>query len=107
MFSRPVCVRSLSLAVVVRGEGTMIDQVRDTESLHTIGILYPGEMGSCLGTLLVQEGWPVVTALEGRSPRTCRLGRDAGLKVLASQREVADRADIVFSVVPPAAAVSV
>src|SRR5439155_16430013 len=57
-----------------------------------------------LGKLLTEHGFPVVTTLEGRSPRTCRLCEAAGLTVLGSVRDVVRAATVVFSVVPPAAA---
>ncbi len=70
----------------------------------TIGILYPGEMGSALGKLLAGDGCRVVTTLEGRSDRTARLCREAGLEVLDSFADVVRLAGVVFSVVPPAQA---
>jgi 3-hydroxyisobutyrate dehydrogenase-like beta-hydroxyacid dehydrogenase len=72
-----------------------------------IGILYPGEMGSALGRALADGGSSVVTTLQGRSPRTERLCRDAGLEVLPSLRAVAEAAHLVISTVPPAAAAAV
>lgn len=73
----------------------------------TIGILFPGEMGSTLGGLLLSRGVRVVTTLEGRSDRSARLCRAAGLEVLDSLREVVRHADVVVSVVTPAAATAV
>lgn len=73
----------------------------------TIGILYPGELGSTLGRLLIRGGFRVVTTLEGRSARTARLCAQAGLCVVDSFEEVVERADWVFSVVPPAGAIGV
>jgi 3-hydroxyisobutyrate dehydrogenase-like beta-hydroxyacid dehydrogenase len=69
-----------------------------------VGILYPGEMGTSLGRVLVENGGHVVTTLAGRSPRTQRLCGEAGLPTVPSLREVVRLADIVVSVVPPAAA---
>src|ERR1700730_11819959 len=79
----------------------------DPRSLPILGILYPGEMGSTLGKLLAQNGFRVVTTLEGRSPRTRQLCQDSGFEVLPSLRAVLAAADIVFSVVPPGAALAV
>src|SRR4051794_27604904 len=70
----------------------------------TVGILYPGDMGSSLGKLLAEHGFPVVTTLEGRSLRSRRLCETAGLKALDTLCEVVQQAAVVFSVVPPAAA---
>ncbi|HVS36427.1 MAG TPA: prephenate dehydrogenase/arogenate dehydrogenase family protein [Gemmataceae bacterium] len=73
----------------------------------TIGILYPGELGAALGRILMASGRRVITALEGRGPRTQRLCREVGLEVAASFAEVVRRADVVFSAVPPSAALAV
>jgi 3-hydroxyisobutyrate dehydrogenase-like beta-hydroxyacid dehydrogenase len=73
----------------------------------TVGIVYPGEMGSTLGRLLVQSGVPVITTTEGRGLRTRQLAERDGLVILPRLREVAERADIVLSTVPPGAAQAV
>jgi 3-hydroxyisobutyrate dehydrogenase-like beta-hydroxyacid dehydrogenase len=69
-----------------------------------VGVLYAGELGSALGRALGRAGFRVVTTLEGRGPRSRRHCQEAGLEVLASLRDVARAADVVFSAVPPAAA---
>ncbi len=74
--------------------------------MTTVGILYPGEMGSTLGKLLAAHGSGVVTTLAGRSPRTRALCKAAGLTVLDSVADVARAADVVVSLVPPGAAVA-
>jgi 3-hydroxyisobutyrate dehydrogenase-like beta-hydroxyacid dehydrogenase len=73
-------------------------------SFTTVGILYPGELGAALGSLLEKNGIRVVTTLNGRSQHTVRLGRAAGLTVLDSLSDVVREADVVVSVVPPDAA---
>src|SRR6266576_224422 len=73
----------------------------------TIGILYPGEMGSTFEKILAANGFRVVTKLEGRSSRTACLCRDACLRALDSLADVLERSDIVMSFVPPGAALSV
>jgi 3-hydroxyisobutyrate dehydrogenase-like beta-hydroxyacid dehydrogenase len=73
----------------------------------TVGILYAGEMGTALGRALIGDGLPVVTTLEGRSPRTERMCREAELVVLPSLQDVVRLADLVVSVVPPSAAAQV
>lgn len=74
---------------------------------NTIGILYPGEMGSTFGKLLADGGFQVVTTLQGRSDRTRRLCHNAGLRVLDCIRDVIQRSDILISLVTPGAAVDV
>ena len=81
-------------------EGSKLNQT-------TIGVLYPGEMGSTFARLLAENGFRVVTTLEGRSLRTQRLCHDAGLRVLDSVGRVLECADILFSFVPPGAALQV
>ncbi len=71
---------------------------------RTVGVLYPGEMGASLGRLLAARGVRVVTTLEHRSARTARQCRAAGLSVLGTLRDVVREADVVISLVPPAAA---
>lgn len=61
-------------------------------------------MGSTFGRLLSENGLGVVTTLEGRSPRTQRLCREAGLSVLDSVSEVLERSDVLMSFVTPGAA---
>jgi 3-hydroxyisobutyrate dehydrogenase-like beta-hydroxyacid dehydrogenase len=73
----------------------------------TVGILYPGDMGSSLGRILLESGLRVVTTLDGRSPRTERLCREAEIEVLNSLQDVAQVADVVFSIVLPSAALDV
>src|SRR5260370_5571822 len=63
-------------------------------------------MGAALGRALIGDGLQVVTTLEGRSERTERLCRAAGLEVLPSLDEVVQRAGVVVSVVPPSVALS-
>jgi 3-hydroxyisobutyrate dehydrogenase-like beta-hydroxyacid dehydrogenase len=73
----------------------------------TIGILYPGEMGSAFGKLLCEAGFRVITTVEGRSPRTRRLCQEGELCVVDSLSELLDRSDVVISLVSPGAALSV
>jgi 3-hydroxyisobutyrate dehydrogenase-like beta-hydroxyacid dehydrogenase len=79
----------------------------DQESLPTVGILYPGEMGSALAKVLRRAGLRVVTTLAERGLRTHRYCQGAGVEVLDSLADVARAADVVLAVVPPAAAVEV
>jgi 3-hydroxyisobutyrate dehydrogenase-like beta-hydroxyacid dehydrogenase len=79
----------------------------ERSEINTVGILYSGEMGSALGRVFAESGCRVVTTLQGRSPRTQRLCRDAGLEALDSLGEVVRLAEMVVSVVPPSAAIQV
>jgi len=61
-------------------------------------------MGSALGAALVRGGERVVATVAGRSVRTARLAGQAGLELMPDMRSVIAEADVVLSVVPPAAA---
>jgi 3-hydroxyisobutyrate dehydrogenase-like beta-hydroxyacid dehydrogenase len=76
------------------------------ESLNraTIGLLYPGEMGSRLGGILVEQGYRVVTTLTGRSDRTWQQATRCAIERVESLDELARAASVVISVVPPGAA---
>ena len=77
-----------------------------SRAFRRVGILYPGELGSALGALLLDREIEIVTTVEGRSDRSAALARKAGLTVLASITDVLTASDMVVSCVPPAAAVS-
>lgn len=71
--------------------------------MTTIGILWPGAMGSALGRVWGEGGVRVVTTVAGRSERTRELAGD--LTLLGSVDEVVAASDAVVSIVPPARAV--
>ncbi|MGE0680379.1 MAG: DUF1932 domain-containing protein [Candidatus Binatia bacterium] len=75
--------------------------------MTTIGILYPGDMGHHVARVLLEDGFPVVTTLVGRSERTRRLSKSTTITVLDSLQQVAEQAELVLSIVPPAAAKTV
>ena len=72
-----------------------------------IGLLHPGEMGAAVGRCLTGAGHTVLWASEGRGPQTAARARAAGLDDAGTAAEVADRADIIFSICPPHAALDV
>ena len=73
----------------------------------SVGMVGAGAMGSALGARLKDGGARVVVALDGRSDRTRRLAVDAGLEDVGSLASLLREAEVVFSVVPPGAAVDV
>jgi 3-hydroxyisobutyrate dehydrogenase-like beta-hydroxyacid dehydrogenase len=79
----------------------------DMPSGRVIGILHPGEMGAAVGRCLTGAGHTVLWASEGRGPQTAARARAAGLTDAGTAAEVADRADIIFSICPPHAALDV
>ena len=73
----------------------------------SIGILYVGDLGLHLGKLLQENGHRVITTVEGRSSRTQRRAGEAQFEVVATLANVLEQAEVVLSLVPPAAAVAV
>ena len=73
----------------------------------TVAVVSPGAMGSAVGDALVRGGARVVVTLSGRSERTTRLAARAELELLPDLGSLLDAADVVLSIVPPDAAVSV
>lgn len=74
-------------------------------SVITVGIVSPGAMGAAVGRVLGGGGARVVATIEGRSDRTRRLASD--LELLPTLDDVVGVAEIVLSIVPPAAALAV
>src|SRR5213080_427336 len=72
----------------------------------TVGLLHPGEMGAAVGAVLRGQGLRVVWASEGRSAETRERADTAELEDVGSAENVAE-SEVVFSVVPPHAAVEV
>ena len=75
--------------------------------MATVGIVSPGAMGSAVGAALARGGARVVATAAGRSERTVRLAREAGLELLPGLDDVVAVADVVLSIVPPDRAESV
>ncbi len=70
-----------------------------------IGILYPGELGSALGVLLVSRtDHTVIATLEGRSPRTALHHQGSGIELRPSFEDVVATSDVIVSVVATGAA---
>jgi 3-hydroxyisobutyrate dehydrogenase-like beta-hydroxyacid dehydrogenase len=72
-----------------------------------IGLLHPGDMGAAVGRCLTGAGYRVLWASEGRGPQTAARARAAGLEDAGTPAEVADHADVIFSICPPHAALDV
>jgi 3-hydroxyisobutyrate dehydrogenase-like beta-hydroxyacid dehydrogenase len=79
----------------------------DMPSGPVIGLLHPGEMGAAVGRCLTGAGYEVLWASESRGPQTAARARAAGLTDAGTPAEVADRADVIFSICPPHAALDV
>lgn len=72
-----------------------------------IGIVHPGAMGSAVGAVLSAGGGVRLWASDGRSSTTRERAEAAGLTDAGSLEKLAERADAVVSVCPPAAAIDV
>jgi 3-hydroxyisobutyrate dehydrogenase-like beta-hydroxyacid dehydrogenase len=73
-------------------------------ALREVGLLSPGDMGHVVGQVLVDNGMPVVTCLQGRSERTRALAQKAKIGAVASYEELVRRADLILSILVPAEA---
>ena len=71
---------------------------------NTIAILMPGDMGHAVGRSLITAGHDVICALDGRSEHSRKLASDGGLRDLGSIESVVAEADLILSILPPAAA---
>ena len=72
--------------------------------LDTIGVMSPGDMGHGIGRALRESGRRVLTNLSGRSERSRALAAEAGLEDAGSLEAIMREADLVLSILPPAAA---
>lgn len=72
--------------------------------LDVIGLMSPGDMGHGVGRALRESGRRVLTNLSGRSERTRSLAAEAGLEDAGSLEAIMAEADLVLSIMPPAAA---
>ncbi|MGI9513396.1 MAG: DUF1932 domain-containing protein [Anderseniella sp.] len=74
-------------------------------NLPVIAILMPGDMGHGVGSALSNAGHTIVTCLAGRSEATRSLANRAGMQDTGTLADLVGRADVILSILPPAAAV--
>ncbi|MEP4379058.1 MAG: DUF1932 domain-containing protein [Alphaproteobacteria bacterium] len=74
-------------------------------TIQTIGIVSTGDMGHAVGRTLREGGFRVVTALDGRSERSRKLAAQGGIEDAGDLATLIGQADLLVSVMPPAAAV--
>ena len=72
--------------------------------LRKIGLMTPGDMGQAVAMQIKARGFPVLTALEGRSERSRLLARAAGLEDVGTITQLVAECDVVLSVMNPGAA---
>jgi 3-hydroxyisobutyrate dehydrogenase-like beta-hydroxyacid dehydrogenase len=75
--------------------------------MRTIGIIGAGDMGSGVAAAFVDAGFRVVGDLTPRSAHSRTLAARAGVLDVGSLERVLDEAELVLSIVPPAAAAQV
>jgi 3-hydroxyisobutyrate dehydrogenase-like beta-hydroxyacid dehydrogenase len=73
----------------------------------TVGIVSAGAMGSAVGRALLEGGAQVLTTLDGRSERTARLAREAGIACVPDLDALVGACDVVLSIAPPDRAASI
>ncbi|MCC6170344.1 MAG: NAD(P)-dependent oxidoreductase [Caldilineaceae bacterium] len=76
-------------------------------TIHTIGILHPGQMGISVAASARAGGNTVLWASEGRSSQTAGRAAQHGLEDAGTLAELCRRAEIILSVCPPHAAEAV
>ncbi len=73
-------------------------------TLKTIAILSPGDMGHGVGKALREHGYDTTTCLQGRSRRTKKLAAAGGFRIVETLEEMVSEADLIMSILVPAAA---
>jgi 3-hydroxyisobutyrate dehydrogenase-like beta-hydroxyacid dehydrogenase len=74
--------------------------------MTSIGVVSTGDMGHAVARTLRDGGHDVFTSLAGRSARTAALAAEAGIADAGTLTDVVARADILLSIMSPAAAES-
>ena len=74
-------------------------------SIQTVGIFSPGDMGQAIAAVLSQHGRRTLAALQDRSDRTRHLAAAANIQDVGDLKSLVAEADVVLSVLVPAAAV--
>ncbi|MEM1046295.1 MAG: DUF1932 domain-containing protein [Pseudomonadota bacterium] len=73
-------------------------------SQSTVAVLMPGDMGHAVGRALREGGRDVITCVTGRSDATRDMAVRAGMRLLPAFTDIAREADLILSILPPAAA---
>ncbi len=75
------------------------------QTIQTVALLGTGDMGHAVGRTLLAHGHTIVTCHAGRGQRSRRLAAEAGIGEVADLDTLMNLADLVLSILPPAAAV--
>jgi 3-hydroxyisobutyrate dehydrogenase-like beta-hydroxyacid dehydrogenase len=74
--------------------------------METFALFHPGEMGAALGAALASRGFRVLWASQGRSAQTTARAKAAALEDACTIEHAVKAAEVVISVCPPHAALS-
>ncbi|ASW73919.1 hypothetical protein IQ37_18270 [Chryseobacterium piperi] len=66
-----------------------------------IALLFPGDMGTQIARELIKNGYPIITAGEGRSSRTLQNIKDTGIIDLGTLQNVVNQADVIIALTSP------
>lgn len=77
-----------------------------TQTIQTVAILSPGDMGHVVGQVLANHGVRVIAALADRSPRTQTLARQVGIQDVGTLTALVAEADMLLSILVPDQAVA-
>jgi L-threonate 2-dehydrogenase len=77
---------------------------RMSETIGTVALMSPGDMGHAIGRTLRAEGRRVITCLEGRSARTAALAAEAGIEAVPDDATLVREADALLAVLVPSEA---
>ena len=75
-----------------------------SETIGTVALMSPGDMGHAIGRTLRAGGRRVITCLEGRSARTAALAAAAGIEAVADDATLVREADALLAVLVPSEA---
>ena len=75
-----------------------------SETIGTVALMSPGDMGHAIGRTLRAEGRRVITCLEGRSARTAALAAEAGIEAVPDDATLVREADALLAVLVPSEA---
>lgn len=98
-------LRCCSLAVQIRIKHSEDQRLIEEDSLTTVLLLHPGEMGASIGENLVRANHRVLWLPRGRSKQTLARASAAELESVSSLALGLEQADLVLSVCPPEFAV--
>ena len=72
--------------------------------IRNIGVVSPGDMGQAVAMRLKESGFTLYGALAGRSERTRKLAREAGITDCGAMEDLVAQCDMLLSVLDPGAA---